>query len=570
MDNAQVHFEVFIRRRSGGGWTLDIATENRTVALAAAEDHLKEKRAVAVKVTKETLNAETREFNTVTILSKGEPDTGKPKKVIEDREPLCVSPQDLYSAHARDRIGRLLDGWLERNKATPFELLHRPDLVERLEASGVELQHAIQKVAVPEAQARGISVHELMRTFQALVERSIERLLKDFRKGKLPDLDKEGFAAAAVRVAQDPDRAYLLGAGVAASLAPARTWSDKINRLVDLAESAPPAGPPRALALQTLEQPLAEILGSNTGLDDLLGKDMDLGARLVAMTRLAAADAVEALIAVEPSVARVMPPLPAAAQRLARWLSGDDFQAVRNAIVRRVLRELTGPRRLKPTDALAEIEVLRGLAMALTAAAGTMLPPDEVQAVFTARSRMLVTSDFVESYLGAGNSAREEAEAMVWLVENVIGAANKRQAGRWLQAIVSALRFEKELRNGPDSAAAKLSTLSALQKAVGTCGLTMEDYGPIQTKIGDLGGLVEADAKLTVSVARAQAPALHRLTLLLRLATGEQCPLGPAADRARVEALKLVRQDDTRAELAKSPERMAQVKDLIQQAGLAA
>ena len=30
-----------------------------------------------------------------------------------------------------------------------YELLHRPDLAEKLEASGVELQHAIQKVAVP-------------------------------------------------------------------------------------------------------------------------------------------------------------------------------------------------------------------------------------------------------------------------------------------------------------------------------------------------------------------------------------------------------------------------------------
>jgi len=570
MDRAQIHYEVFSRRKAGAQWTLEQATEGRTTAIAVAEEMLKEGRAISVRVTKETLDPETREFQSVTILNKGAPDTAKPKKVVDDREPLCVAPQDLYTIHARERIGRLLDSWLERNHATPFELLHRADLVEQLEASGVELQHAIQKVAVPEAQARGLTVHELMRTFQSLVERAIEKLLKDFRKGALPDVDKEGFAAAAERVLQNPERGYLLGAGVAASIAPAHSWSDKISRLLDLADGAPKAGPARALALQTVEQPLAEILGSNVGVDDLLGKDLDLGQRLAAMTRLTAVDHVEALMRVEPSVAKIMPELSDAARRLAQWLKGEEFRHVRSAIVRRVMRELNGPRRLKPGDAEAEIDVLRGLAMALTAAAGAMLPPEEVQAVFAARSKTLITGDFVESYLGTEKSAADEVEALIWLVENVIGSANKRQAARYLAAVVMALRFEKEFRYGPDTPATKLVNLSRLQKAVARGGLLPQDYEPIQVKLGDIGGMVEADSKLTQTVARAQAPVLQRLTLLLKLANGEAAPLGPAADRARMEALRLARLDETRSELAKAPERMAQVKDLIQQAGLAA
>lgn len=570
MDRAQIHYEVFSRRKAGAQWTLEQATEGRSTAISVAEELLKEGRAISVRVTKETLDPETREFQSVTILNKGAPDTTKPKKAADDREPLCVTPQDLYTIHARERIGRLLDGWLERNRATPFELLHRADLVEQLEASGVELQHAIQKVAVPEAQARGLTVHELMRTFQSLVERAIEKLLKDFRKGTLPDVDKEGFAKAAERVLQDPERAYLLGAGVAASIAPAHSWSDKIARLLDLADGAPQAGPARSLALQTVEQPLAEILGSNVGVEDLLGKDLDLGQRLAAMTRLTAIEHVEALMRVEPSVAKIMPELSEAAQRLAHWLKGEEFRHVRSAIVRRVMRELTGPRRLKPGDAEAEIDVLRGLAMALTAAAGAMLPPEEVQAVFAARSKTLITGDFVESYLGTNKSACEETEALIWLVENVIGSANKRQAARYLAAVVMALRFEKEFRYGPDTAAAKLANLARLQKAVARGGLLPQDYEPIQVKLGDIGGMVEADSKLTQTVARAQAPVLHRLTLLLKVANGEAAPLGPAADRAKMEALRLMRQDETRAELAKAPDRMSEVRGLFAQAGVAA
>ncbi|MFY7852619.1 MAG: hypothetical protein ACOVQ6_12625, partial [Brevundimonas sp.] len=215
-----------------------MATEDRARALESAEEQLAEGRVAAVRVTKEVLDEETREFASVTILNKGAPERTKQKKVREDSAPLCVSPSDLYTGHARERIGRLLDNWLIRQRATPFELLHRPDLVQKLEASGVELQHAIQKVAIPEAQARGIGVHEIIRSFQKLAERAIERILKDQKRGQLPNLDKEGFAAAAERLVSDPERAYLLGAGVGAPRAPGHGGGERVPPRV-----APPHRP---------------------------------------------------------------------------------------------------------------------------------------------------------------------------------------------------------------------------------------------------------------------------------------------------------------------------------------
>ncbi len=283
---SDVHYELFVRRKVGAQWTLEMATEVRATAIQNAEEVLTSGRAVAVRVSKETLDRESGEYKSIAIFTKGMVDGGKPKKEVEERDPLCVQPADLYTAHARDRIGRLLEGWLNRHRATPFELLHRPDLVEKLEASGTDLQHALQKIAIPEAEARGVSVHEVIRHFQGLIERSIGNLTKAFKKGALPDLDKEGFAKAAIRLANDPDRAFLLGAGVAASIAPATNWLDKIARLLDLADAAPTEPGPRALALQAIEQPLSEIIGSRAGMADLLGTSDDLGSTLAAMIRL--------------------------------------------------------------------------------------------------------------------------------------------------------------------------------------------------------------------------------------------------------------------------------------------
>jgi hypothetical protein len=570
MDGRRVHFEVFVRKTPGATWALDLATESRSNAIQTAEELMAEGRVAAVRVTKETFDEETREFQSVVILKLGQADSSAKIKPQVEPQPLCVTPQDLYTLHARERIGRLLEGWLERHHATPFELLHRPDLVEKLEASGVDLQHAIQKIAIPEAHARQMSVHEMIRLFHSLIERAVERLIKDARKGVLPDLDKEGFAAAAERVAQEPERGYLLGAGVAASIAPARSWSDKVDRLMDLADAAPATGPGRGLALSTVQQPLAEILEAKPGVADILGRGRDLGANLAALTRLAAYEAVDRLIAVERSVAKVMPELSPLATRLAGWLAGENFKDTRGAIGRRILRELTGPRRLRPGDAAGEIDVLRALAMSLTAAAGNLLPLEEVQSAFTARSKMLVTGDFVEAYLGQNRSAAEEAEALVWLTENVIGAANKRQAGGWLKAVVGSLRFETEMTEARESPGVVLGRLADLHRAVGRCGLVPEDYEPIQERLGEIGGAVEARARVAQSLARANAPLVHRLVLLLKLAAGESAPPGPAANRAKAEAMRLVKLDEMRAELAASPEQVEQVRSLIERAGLAA
>lgn len=561
---SDVHYELFVRRRAGAQWTLEMATEVRTAALQSAEECLTSNRAVAVRVSKETLDRETGEYKSIAIFTKGMVDGGKPKKEVQDLDPLCVQPADLYTAHARDRIGRLLEGWLARNNATPFELLHRPDLVEKLEASGTDLQHALQKIAIPEAEARGMSVHELIRTFQGLVDRTVANLMKAFKKGQLPDLDKEGFAKAANRLVGDPDRAFLLGAGVAASIAPGVSWSDKISRLLDLADAAPTEPGPRALALHAIEQPLAEIIGSRAGMADLLGTADDLGSTLAAMTRLTGGGQVEALIRMQSQVRACMPELSGTAKRLSEWLNGDHFAPVRASIARRVLAELNGVRRLKPTDAEAEIEFLRALAMSLTAAAGRILPPEDIQAAFTVRSKTLLNGEFIEALLGRDRSARDEIALLIRLAENVMGAVNKRQAARWLSANITALRFEKELRQGPDSPAAKLASLAALQKSIVRSGLVREDYEPVCKKLGELGSLVEADSRLLAMLVRAPAPLAHRLALLVKLATGEAGPTGPVADRAKVEAFKLARDPAAREELAGSPQTMDLLRGLMQ------
>lgn len=559
---AQVHYELYIRKSPTSAWTLDLATEDRAKALATAEEMLADRRAAGVKVQKESLDEETREFRSVTILTKGAVQAEKAKAVKEDNEPLCVTPQDLYTGHARDRIGQLLDGWLARAKVTAFELMHRADLAEKLDASGVEIQHAIQRVAVPEAQARAAKTHDIIRHFQDLVERTIGRLSKDERRGALPNFAVEPFAQACERLSGDPDRAYLIGAGVARALAPATNWTDKLGRLLDLADAAP-QGAARGLALSVLEQPLTEMLASKSALSDLLGPDLDLGPALTAMTRLAGAEAVDALLVFDPHLAAALPALTGPAARLANWLDGPNFPAVRAAISKRVLKELHGPRRLRPGDPEAEIKSLRILAMALTATAGRVLTLDDIQAAFGERSKSLTANDFVDSLTRDCGSARLEAEALIRLAENVTGGVAKRQAARWLASTFGTLRFEKEFRNTAEPPTARLAGLAALQRGVMRANLPDEDCQPLVALLGELGAVAEADSKLTAAIARANLPMQTRLEVLARMAMGETAPIGSAADRAKAEALKLARNPDAKPALEASPETVSLLRCLI-------
>ncbi len=568
-----VHYEVYIRKTAPAPWSLLMATEDRANAIETAEDLLRDDRAAAVRVTKETLDPDSMEFNSVTVLTRGAPEVQRKRVVAdEDAGPRCSTPQDFYAPLARDLIGRVLEDWLNRQGVTAFELLHRPDLAEKLDASGVELQHAIQKVAVPESQAVGQPVHDLVRHYQKLTDKAIERVVAAGRRNQFPDLANHSLADLAHRLAGQPDRAFIMGGIVSGALKGLRGGRARLDKLMDLAERAPMDGPPHAMVMVPIEQVMCELFAARTNLSDVLGPALDQGASLAAIVRMVAPREVAALVAQDPRMALQVPVVDGPAARLGERVASGNFPLLSAALARMVVRELMSPRRLRPNDAAGEIDILRTLATTLTATAGRLLTLEEVQSAFNERSKGLVTADFVAAYVKECESVLCEAEALTRLCENVTGVANKRAAARWLAACVGSLRFEGEMRavSADYTAAQKLGVLAGLARAVRGCGLSERDETDIVVAVGKVGGTVEGEARIAAMLARSPAPLLQKLSVLLRMAAGETAPLGPAADRAKVEAIKLFRAPDNRAALAAAPEVLAPLKGLMRAAGLAA
>ena len=568
-----VHYEVYIRKTAPAPWSLQMATEDRADAIQTAEDMLSDDRAAAVRVTKETLDPDTMEFNSVTVLTRGAPEVQGKRVVPEDQVgPRCSAPQDFYAPQARETIGRVLEDWLGRNGVTAFELLHRPDLAEKLEASGVELQHAIQKIAVPESQDMGQPVHDLMRHYQKLSDQAVERVVAAGRRSLFPSLENCSIADLAHRMSGQPDRAFIMGGIVSGALKGLRGGRARLDRLMDLADRAPMDGAPHAMVMVPIEQLLCEMLGTRTSLAEILGPSLDQGASLAAVVRMVASREVNALIAQDSRLALQVPAVDGPAARLGARLETGQFPLLSAALARMVLRELMSPRRLRPNDPTGEIDVLRTLATVLTVTAGRLLTLDEVQTAFNERSKAIVTADFVAAYVKSCTTVLCEAEALTRLCENVTGTGNKRSAARWLSACVGSLRFESEMRaqSVTQTPAQRLGLLAGLQRAVRACDLSERDDAEINAAIGAVGSVVEAEARIVMMLARSPAPLLQKLSVLLRLAAGETAPLGPAADRAKAEAVKLFRAPESRAVLSAAPETLAPLRGLMQAAGLAA
>jgi hypothetical protein len=566
-----IHYEVYVRRTAPAAWALLIATEDRKTALETAEEQFQAKQAVAVRVTKETLDPETMEFNSLTILNLGLPEEKSKKKPEAAARPACSSPKELYAPHARALIGRVLEDWLKRHGVTAFELLHRPDLAERLDASGVELQHAVQKVAVPESQASGQDLHGMVRHYQRLADATISQLMKAGRSGQFPSLDDLSIADVAHRLSGSADRAFIMGGVAAQALADRQGARARLDRLMDLMDGAPTEGPPRALVVSVVEQIATEMLAIRSNLADILGPSLDLGASLAALVRMVAPKEVERLIAVDPRMGLLTPTVDGPAARLGSRIAAGDFPRLSAALARFITRELSSSRRLRPSDPAGEIDILRTLAMALTSASGRLLTLEEVQNAFVERSRSLVTPDFVTSYVQSSATVLAEAEHLTRLCENVTGAANKRAAARWLSGCVKSVRLEAELRQstpGGSNASQKLLTLARLQRSVRAVQLGEIDEREIAASIGTLGGTLEADAGLISQIARASAAVTQKLGVLLRMAAGETAPLGPAADRARAEALRMLRASEVKEALSVEPEASAALNALMPAAGI--
>lgn len=449
----QVHYELFVRRGASPGWSLLEASESRSEIMRSAETTLASGHATAVKVMKETYDEASGDFMSLRIFEEGKR-SFKIAKAAESLPPAlpCLTPEDLYGVHARHTMVRLFADTLARWKLTITELIHRADMLEKLEATGTLFQHAVQKVAIAQSNGGEQPLPQTIRALTDLADRAIKRVYREnLAKRIMTPQSVAELNAYADAKAGAPEGTLLIGLALAQFLKPAKTWSDKLDLVLAVIATPPEDASAARILLALADAIVGELLGGAAALQELLGPVEDLGGALVAMSDL--------------YLGRVPPSAPhLALARLAGFFAADRLLDARTALARRVLAELKTHKRLASTVE-AELAHLRVITSRLVLGPTRLVPHEDIVAAVTIRSRHLVQSGPIADYLEGATTAFAKAERLVQFEVNIVGAENKRRIWDYLKPILTSAAFDQALAEEV-SPIACMTRAAALQSAL--------------------------------------------------------------------------------------------------------
>jgi len=514
----EIHYEIFSRLGAKGGWRMLDVRSDREAAIDFARSLMADERATGVKVVKETYNDDTGDYLTLKVFEDGH-NQFKSTPAEEDVPHAlpCFKPDDLYSYHARATISRLLGEYLARNKLTLTELSHRADALEKLEATGTVLQHAIQKVAVAQAASTTTPVQQIVKSLNELTNNAIHRVYRDHRKGYFPNVPVEGFNALAAKLNGQSDASYVLNGALALHLSDAKGWDDKVMRLLTLVERAGGAG--RDLLFSSIDSIVAEILSGSAALHELIGPRENFGEELASL--------VELFLGAEPQGGR------AGLTALTQHFAADDLPEARTAIAGRLMAEFRSVKRLSPTSLFGEFQTLRRIADRLVRGIGKYLSHEDLIAAFTLRSKRLVTHETLSEHLADAATPDEKLARLLFVEENIIGAENKRRLAAFIMPTITTPAFDAHFHNARTAVLSRLQALAHLQSRVRRSGLQDTQRQEIADRLDKLACEIEARGKLFETVlANAPGPA-ERANTLLKLCTGGLLTEGRLSARAR-------------------------------------
>jgi hypothetical protein len=515
---SEVHFEIFRQNQATGTWSLVEALENRDQALERARRMLQDGRATAVRVVKETFDPGTGGYVSLNLFEDGRVNTKKKNTKIDELEslPVCDAPEHLYGDSARAVIARTVGEWLAANKLTTIELLHSAAALQKLDAHGQTLQHALQKIAVARAFGSDKPVTKFIRELNELCSAGIRRVYEDDKDGLFEGGEAGNLRALVEALSRNTDAAYRLNGVLAKYLKPATTWDAKLVLLLRLMNELPEEEDAKALLLGAIDALVSEMVATPAALGDLLGPQPDLGHTLLDLV---------ALFLGNESGGR-----PPAANALASHFKRDMLSDARATVAARLLSELRGVKRLCPASWDKEILMLRRLANALVQACGKYLAHEDVIEAFTDRSRRFVTHEPLFQYLQDAKSPDEKVARLLTVEENIIGAENKRELATFILPHIALHAFEEQLGNG---VLAKLKRVAELQARVLRSGFQDVQKNHLSATLDGVAKSIEERAKLLASIETRFANPVERAQALLKLAGAGALPQGDLHAKAR-------------------------------------
>ena len=278
MKSSNVHYEVLGQR--GTAWTILAVIDDQEKALAKAREAQTSYR--AVKVMRERFDKASNTYRSGQIYFSGA--QAKPSKFDNDMPSICWKIEDFYSYEGRRAINRLLRKELTEWGLTATELIHSPDMVQRLQDNGTSVQRAVQQTAIVQIRETGQGVQERIKQIYELIEKGSRVLRKD--APDFPEITGDNIDSLVSTIDSKESRSYLLHGALAKYLSGCRDFNDKLTRVIGLIRADHPAW-----VHEVADNFVAELLSIGKVLPVLIGKRASLKEEMMAAAELASGKA---------------------------------------------------------------------------------------------------------------------------------------------------------------------------------------------------------------------------------------------------------------------------------------
>jgi hypothetical protein len=321
-------------------WVMVSVHDSQSSAVREAEATIKSRRELeSIRVMRSWLRSDGLNDEKVVFTKDQEMGGGKPIALgLIEEAAFCKEVDELYAADSRKAIGKVLKNYLDQAYLTPLELMHSYGAQRRLSAHDTMLPATVDRIATLQAKMptapEGLTYQVRKDDLYRMIDQAMERARQMEDNRRCPEFDGENVAAliqAVDKVAAKHERRAMIFTALTRHLSRVTSWDAKLEQLLYVFKEEVTGE-----AVQILDLFLAETLEVAAVIQELLGRQPDLGSALAVIAKLALGR-----IAVE----RGKTPQ-GALGKLDRLFATKQIPGSRDVLYARICRELKGGKRL--------------------------------------------------------------------------------------------------------------------------------------------------------------------------------------------------------------------------------
>ncbi|WP_246499826.1 serine/threonine-protein kinase [Azospirillum soli] len=380
-----------------------------------------------------------------------------------DEADLCHTLADFHGVQGRMVIGLSVRPYLDAHVLTPTEVIHNNKLLKALLEQGQLVENAIVKVATMQARAPGQDAKSRRLAIQnAINETSVKARAAQVAFAGLPKGRAPVDAVVAALPARTPtgDVDYDLRVALSLDLAEHRTWSAKLDRLIQLCQQDRDE---RLMA--AVDGVIGDVLASVAATQELFGAPLLPGAVLLKLCEM-----LFGRVGIDPRGANRI-------GTLNGWFRQGKLPLARAMVLERIRRQLRAPQPLGRGQAAEEAEILRSLLGHLLTPSGMIGGGPMADALTVRYSRRLEqggASAYRRSIVGLSETQTDLIRRIHYLSAVSTVPASERHLGEIVDALDAALGNELLVENmilqSPDTALVRQG-LSGAVEALRASGL---------------------------------------------------------------------------------------------------